>query len=146
MTASIQVSALEDANLSEEADLIVEQVLLHNLTVLPVRDGTELQLERLAGRVMHRAVQSFPRADHLPPPARDSTCPVTRSKHHAVRVVLKVIFNRLEERLRLRLVGIAAHCRVRLAGPVNPGICRMALSKYFPVLRVPRVVERFHPL
>ena len=41
--------ASEDTNLPEEADLIVKQVLLHDLAVLPVRDGAELQLERLAG-------------------------------------------------------------------------------------------------
>lgn len=44
-TASIPVSGLKDANLPEEADLIVEEVLLDNFTVLPMRDGAELQLE-----------------------------------------------------------------------------------------------------
>lgn len=40
------------------------------------RHHHELQLERLAGRIMHLAVQSFPRADHLALPACDGACPV----------------------------------------------------------------------
>lgn len=35
-------SALEDPNLPEKPDLIVEQILLHNLAVLPMRDRAEL--------------------------------------------------------------------------------------------------------
>ena len=100
----------------EEADLIVEQVLLHNLAVLPVRYGAEFQFGRLAGRLMHLAVQPFPRADHLALPPRDGACPVARAEHHAVGVVLEVILNRLEEYFGLRLVRVAAACRIRLPG------------------------------
>src|SRR5262249_32243775 len=73
---SIQVSASKDADLPEEADLIVKQVLLHDLAVLPVRHGAELQFERLAGRLMHFAVQPSPRADHLALPPCDGAGPV----------------------------------------------------------------------
>src|SRR5215469_9154639 len=105
---SIQASASEDTDLPQEADLIVKQVLLHDLAVLPARDGAELHLERPAGRLMHFAVQACPRADHLALPLCDRAGPVARAEHHAVRVVVEVILDRLEERLRLRLMCIAA--------------------------------------
>jgi len=39
----------------QEADLVVEQVLFHDLAVLAVRDRAELQLERLPDRLVHLA-------------------------------------------------------------------------------------------
>src|SRR5215831_7485990 len=61
----------EHADLTEEPHLVVEQVFLHDLAVLPSRNGAELQLEGFSGRVVHLAMQVFPRTDHLSLPAGD---------------------------------------------------------------------------
>jgi hypothetical protein len=74
--AGIPMAISKNTNLPEEADLIVEQVLLYYLAVLPMRDSAKLQLERFAGGIMHPAVQPFPRADHLALPASDGARPV----------------------------------------------------------------------
>src|SRR5690349_18314059 len=59
-------SALQQTDLPQEADLIVEELLLDDLAVLPARDRAELQLERPAGGRVHLAAQILPRPDHPP--------------------------------------------------------------------------------
>lgn len=86
---------------------------------------------------MHLAIQPSPWTNHFALPAGDSTRPIARAEHHAVWIVLEMIFNRLEERLGLRLVCIPPTGRIRLTGPIDLGIRGMPLAKYFPVLRVP---------
>jgi len=46
----------EHADLTEEPDLVVEEVFLYDLAVLPSGDGAELQLEGLSARVVHCAL------------------------------------------------------------------------------------------
>src|SRR5438093_6792383 len=57
-----------------------------------------------------------------------------------------MILNRFEERLRLSMVRVPALRRVRLTWPVHLRVRPVPLSKHLPVLRIPGIVERFHPL
>src|SRR5689334_4040918 len=81
--------ASEDADLAEEADLVVEQVFFHDLAVLPVCDRAKVQLERLSRRVVNFAVETLPRTDHLALPFRDRAGPVAGPEHHAVWIVFE---------------------------------------------------------
>jgi hypothetical protein len=47
---------LQDSDLTQEADLVVEQLLFDDLAVLPARNGTELQLERSSCRLVNLTV------------------------------------------------------------------------------------------
>ena len=89
----------EDTDLPEETDLVVEQVSLHDLTVPPVCNRTELQLKRLSSRVVNFAVETLPRADHLALPVGDSAGPITGPEHHAVWIVFEVTRHWLLERM-----------------------------------------------
>ena len=95
---------------------------------------------------MNLAIETLPRADHLSFPFGDRAGPIAGPEHHAVWIVLEVILNRLEERLRLFVVRVPANRRVRLTWPVHLRVRRMPLPEHLPVLRIPGIVERFHPL
>jgi len=68
---------LKDADLTEEPNLVIEQVFLYNFSVLPSRNGAEFQLETLSGRFVDFAIEAFPRTDHLSFPSSDCARPVT---------------------------------------------------------------------
>src|SRR5262245_59980076 len=83
----------EDTDLPQEADPIVEEILLDDLAVHPSRDGAELELEGLSGRLVHLAIEDGPRANHLPFPPGDRAGPVAGPEHHSVRVVIEVVLD-----------------------------------------------------
>ena len=95
------------ADLTQEPDLIVEQIFFYNLAVLPSCNRAELELEGLSSRVVYCAVQALPRADHLSLPPCDGARPIARAEHHPVRVVVEVVFDGLEECFGLGLVCVA---------------------------------------
>src|SRR5204863_1790230 len=110
---------LEHADLPQEADLVVEQLLLDDLAVPPPRHRAELEREALVRRRMHLAVETLPGTDHLPRPVRDGAGPVAGRDHDLVWIVGEMVLDRLEECLRLGLVCVATVRRVRLPRPVH---------------------------
>src|SRR5215467_4234239 len=99
--------ASKHADLTEEPHLVVEQIFLHDFAVLPSCNGAELQLEAFSGRVVHLAIEAFPRADHLALPAGDRARPIAGTEHHPIRIVVEVILDGLEEGFGLSLVCVA---------------------------------------
>src|SRR5690242_2870616 len=83
----------EEADLPQKLDLIIEQILLHDLAVLPASHRAELEVEALVGRRMHLAVQTLPGANHLPPPSRDGARPIARGEHHLVGIVIETVLD-----------------------------------------------------
>ncbi len=73
----------EHADLPQEPHLVVEEILFDDLAICPTRDRAELELERLARRLVHLAVEPRSRAGHLPFPPGNRAGPVARAKHHA---------------------------------------------------------------
>src|SRR5690349_24595244 len=82
---------LENTNLPEEADLIVEQLLLDDLAVLPACDSAELEGEPLVRRLVHLAVEPLPRPDHAARPVGDGAGPVPGSDHHLIGIVGELV-------------------------------------------------------
>jgi hypothetical protein len=83
----------QHADLTEESHLVVEEVLFDNLAVLPSRNRTEFELEGFPRRVVYRAIQALPRADHFSFPPGDRARPITGAEHHPVRIVVEVILD-----------------------------------------------------
>src|SRR2546422_2387882 len=134
------------ADLLQDADEVVEQLLLHDLAVLPVRDRAEVHAEPLPRGLDETSFGlegPLERAGVLGDGAR----PVALAQHDAVRAVTDAVVREgLGVFLRLLdVVGAASGWRPSARpGPRHVG--RMKPTDLFPVLRVPRIVELYHPV
>jgi hypothetical protein len=138
-------SAVE-ADLPCECHEVVEEVLLHDLSVVPPRNRAEVHLETPAGGRHLRAVRSLHRPGHGAGEVRDRTGPITGCEEHLVGPVVEVLVREgFEERDRLSLVRLDPMCR-RLPRPANHGVGLVALGERFQVLGVPGVIQRLHKL
>src|SRR5205807_4733253 len=102
------IEPLQDANLREEANLIVEELLLHDLAIFPAGHRAELQLEPLVRRRVKFAVQTLPGADHSTRPTRDRAGPIARGDHHFVGIVCEMVLDRFEKELGLVPMCVAS--------------------------------------
>src|SRR5262249_47808974 len=112
----------EHADLPQKSDLIVEEPLLDDLSVLPAGNRAELNLEGFVRRRMHLAIKPLHGSDHPPSPSSHGAGPLTGSDHHLVRIIVEVILDGLEEGLRLGLMRLESTRRFRLARPEYHGV------------------------
>jgi hypothetical protein len=77
--------------LLHKSDQIVHEVLLDDLSIIPLADGVEIDVERLASGRDLRAVRAQHRPGHRALEPRDRTCPVAGGEEHLLRSVVQML-------------------------------------------------------
>jgi len=137
-----------EADLPEERSVVVEQVLLNDPAVAPLRGGGVQHVERLSRRLDHTAVRLLHRGSERASEPRDEAREVALTEQNVVGAVLDlVVRERIAESDRFGAVILATLSWVRFpAGPVHNALRVVEHVERVPVPTVPGIVGLLHAL
>jgi hypothetical protein len=129
---------LHYADLLHQANEIVKELFLNDLTVYPMGDSTEFDVKRFPGGRDHLAISAFHWASHRSGEIRHRARPIAHCDFDLVRMVDElIVWKCLEEFNRLCLMIRTPFGWIGLTRPSHDGVRRVPFFKRIPVLPVP---------
>jgi hypothetical protein len=139
--------AWHHAYLFQHAHEIVEKILFHDLALfVPVRDGTEINVEALARGLNHGSIRHHHRTFHGAGEISDRACPFTLRQHDLVWVVDEMLVGKHFEKCNCLLFVRVNAVRWRLIRPAHNAVLGVITAERHKILRVPRIIQTLHIL
>ena len=138
------IKKLHQTNLLHQANQVVEQPFFHDLSVLPVSHGTELDLELFVSRRDYTTVGTLHRSLHSACEISHGAGIVAITEQDLIWIVgYMVIWERLEALHGFGVVSVTTTSGLRLPRPEYGHVIHMEFVERLPILCIPSIMQNF---